>query len=55
MTESARLDVREEAFNLLSRVRFSTPDSNLNSISFGLVRSQANGRRDMQVGMKLYW
>ena len=55
VTESARLDVRLEAFNLLNRVRFSSPDSNLNSISFGLVRSQANGPRDMQVGMKLYW
>jgi hypothetical protein len=55
ITESFRLDARLEAFNVLNRVRWSNPNSDLNSVSFGLVRGQANGARNMQLGLKLYW
>jgi hypothetical protein len=40
---------------LLNRVRFSTGNANLNNNSFGVVTSQANAPRSMQVGLKLYW
>jgi hypothetical protein len=36
-------------------VIFSAGNANLNSATFGLVTGQANGSRDMQFGLKLYW
>ena len=48
-------DFRWEAFNLLNRTRFSTGSQNLDSSSFGLVTSQLNDPRRMQLGLKLYW
>ncbi len=53
--EHLRVDFRAEAFNLLNRVIFSNPNSNLNSSSFGLVTGQANSARQMQFALKLYW
>ena len=55
LTERLRLDFRAEAFNLLNRVVFSNPNTNLNSSSFGLVTGQANAPRQMQFALKLYW
>ncbi len=55
LSERFRLDFRWEAFNLFNRVRFSTGSTNLNSSGFGVVTSQANEPRRMQVGLKLYW
>jgi hypothetical protein len=53
--ERMRLDFRAEAFNLLNRVVFSAPNTNLNSNSFGLVTWQLNSSRQMQIALKLYW
>ena len=53
--ESKRLDFRGEAFNLLNRTVFAAPGTNLNSTSFGLVTSQSNSPRQMQVALKFYW
>ena len=53
--ERFSLDFRWEAFNLFNRVRFGTGGTNLDSTSFGVVTSQANGPRRMQAGLKLYW
>jgi hypothetical protein len=55
LTENKRVDFRWEAFNLLNRTVFGTPNTNLNSTSFGVVTSQANSPRQMQVALKLYW
>ncbi|HTS62801.1 MAG TPA: carboxypeptidase regulatory-like domain-containing protein [Candidatus Acidoferrales bacterium] len=55
MTERFRLDFRAEAFNLLNRTIFGNPNTSLNSNSFGLVTSQANSPRQMQLALKLYW
>jgi hypothetical protein len=55
LTERFRLDFRAEAFNLLNRVVFSNPNTNLNSSSFGLVTGQSNTARQMQMALKLYW
>ena len=53
--ESKRIDFRWEAFNMLNRTAFALPSTNLNSASFGLVTSQANNPRQMQVALKFYW
>ena len=56
ITEKISVDYRLEAFNLLNRVQFGTGSTNLsNSSTFGLVTSQANSPRQMQMGLKLYW
>ncbi|MEO7143605.1 MAG: TonB-dependent receptor [Bryobacteraceae bacterium] len=55
LTESRHIDFRAEAFNLFNRTVFGNPDSNLNSKTFGVVSSQANSPRQMQLALKLYW
>ena len=55
ITESARIDLRGEAFNLFNRTIFNTGSTNLNAGAFGLVTSQANNPRQMQLGLKIYW
>src|SRR5438128_1337292 len=54
-TERKRLDFRAEAFNLFNRTRFGNPSANLNASTFGVISSQANTPRQMQVALKLYW
>jgi hypothetical protein len=58
------MDVRVEAFNIFNRVVFATPTqpstggaafTNLSSPTFGVVSSQSNTPRQMQIGLKLYW
>jgi len=53
--ERMRLDFCWEAFNLFNRTVFSSPSLNLNSSTFGVVTSQSNTARQMQVALKLYW
>lgn len=53
--ENIRIDLRGEAFNLLNRTIFDTGSTNLDSATFGLVTSQVNTPRQMQVALKLYW
>ena len=53
--ESRRFDFRWEIFNLFNRTVFGTGNTNLNNNSFGVVTSQVNDPRQMQVGLKLYW
>jgi hypothetical protein len=55
ISESRKVDIRWEAFNLFNRVRFGTGSTNLNSNTFGLVTNQGNDARQMQVALKLYW
>lgn len=53
--ERVRLVIRFEAFNLLNRVRWGSPDSTYTSASFGLVRSQGNTPRQMQAALKVHF
>ncbi len=53
--EGARLQVRLEAFNVLNRVQFAAPDTNVGDATFGQITAQANQPRQVQVGMKLYF
>ncbi len=55
ITERFRLDFRAEAFNVFNRVVFGSPNTNINSNSFGLITGQANNARQMQMALKLYW
>jgi hypothetical protein len=57
ITESVRIDIRGEAFNVLNRTVFlvSAPNTNLNSNQFGVVTGQSNDPRQMQVALKIYW
>lgn len=41
--------------SLFNRVRFSAGSFNLDNANFGVVTSQANDPRRMQLGLKLYW
>lgn len=50
--ERARFQFRCEAFNLFNRAVFSTPSTNINGGSFGLV-TQASGGRAMMLGLRL--
>jgi outer membrane receptor protein involved in Fe transport len=52
-TERVRAVFRFEAFNIANRVRWGTPNSTYTSPNFGLVRSQANDPRRLQLGFKL--
>ena len=53
--ESARLQIRLEVFNLLNRVQFGSPDSNVGDATFGQIASQANQPRQVQIALKLYY
>jgi hypothetical protein len=55
ISESARVDLRGEAFNILNRTIFSTGNTNLNAGAFGTVTSVVNDPRQMQVALKVYW
>jgi hypothetical protein len=55
ITESKRIDLRWELFNMFNRTVFGSPNGNLNSNVFGVVQSQANNPRQMQAALKLYW
>ena len=67
LTNQVRLDIRIEAFNIFNRVIFAapgTPNSTgaaapgtdfSNGNTFGVITSQANSPRRMQLGLKLYW
>lgn len=55
MGEKARVDFRAESFNILNRTIFGTGSTNLNAGNFGIVNSQSNDPRQMQLGLKVYW
>jgi len=48
------VDLRFEAFNVLNRTQFGTPNTNLSdAANLGIVRSQANAPRAVQFALKL--
>ncbi len=53
--EGARLEMRLEVFNVLNRVQFAGPDTNVGDATFGEITAQANQPRQVQVAMKLYF
>ena len=55
ITESIRVDLRGEGFNIFNRTIFGTGSTSLNAGNFGIVTNQANDPRQMQLGLKVYW
>ncbi len=53
--EGARLEARLEVFNVLNRVQFAPPDTNVGDATFGQITAQANQPRQVQLGLKLYF
>jgi len=53
--EQFRVQFRFEALNAFNRPRFSGPTTSVTSGSFGMVSSQANAPRQVQLGLKLLW
>ncbi len=55
ITERVRFDVRWEMFNAFNRFRPNPGSSNVQDANFGLVNSQLNEPRRMQLGAKIYF
>jgi hypothetical protein len=54
LTEKFRLQFRAESFNMVNRVQFSGPNTNVNGgTAFGRVTAQNNSPRQLQFGLKL--
>ena len=49
------MDIRVEAFNIFNRIVWGAPETNFSSNNFGVISTQANTPRQMQLGVKLYW
>jgi hypothetical protein len=55
ITEQKYLQVRFESFNTTNRVTFGGPGLTPTSSTFGLITTQANTPRRLQVGARLVW
>jgi hypothetical protein len=55
LREGARIQVRLETYNAFNHPQFSGPNTTVNGGSFGVITSTANGPREVQVALKLYW
>jgi hypothetical protein len=47
--------LRFEAYNVLNRVQFGPPNTSLTSQNLGLVTTQANSARQLQMALKFVW
>jgi hypothetical protein len=52
-TERVRLQFRGEALNAFNTPRFGSPNTGVTSNTFGVITSQANAPRQIQLGLKL--
>jgi hypothetical protein len=53
ITEHVRTELRGEAFNLFNTPQFAAPDTGVSDATFGVVSSQANTPRQLQVALKI--
>jgi len=53
LTEKLKLQYRAEAFNAFNTPQFGAPNSSVTSASFGVVTTQANSPRQLQMALKL--
>ncbi len=51
--ERYRMQFRAEAFNAFNRVQFGNPNTNINSSAFGVISSQQNSPRNIQLALRL--
>jgi hypothetical protein len=54
-TTAVDMDIRIEAFNLFNRTVWGAPNTDFSSNNFGVISSQGNSPRQMQIGLKFYW
>jgi hypothetical protein len=55
LREPMHIDFRAEAFNLFNTPRFGSGSTNLSDPNFGVVRTQINPPRQLQLALKLYF
>jgi Carboxypeptidase regulatory-like domain len=55
LREGSRLEFRLETFNAFNHPQFGGINASVDSGDFGVVGSQANSPREVQLGLKLYW
>ena len=55
IVERVRLQFRAEALNAFNTVRFSGPNTSVTSAAFGVINTQANSPRQVQMGLKVLW
>ena len=53
ISERLRLQFRAEAFNAFNRVQFGVPNTSINSTAFGVISSQQNIPRNVQLALRL--
>ena len=53
VTDRFKVQFRAEAFNTLNRVQFGVPNVSINSSAFGVISSQQNSPRNLQLGLRL--
>jgi hypothetical protein len=53
INERAQVQFRAEAFNAFNRVQFGVPNTNINSTAFGVITSQQNSPRNLQLALRL--
>jgi hypothetical protein len=53
ITERLKLQFRAEALNAFNTPRFGGPNTSVTSSTFGVITSQANAPRQVQLGLKL--
>jgi hypothetical protein len=53
--EGAHLQFRVESYNVFNHPQFFGPNTTVASGSFGLITSQRNTPREVQLALKLYW
>lgn len=52
LTERVSLDFRAEFFNLFNRVQFAPPNTSFGGPTFGVITSQANNPRQIQISLR---
>ncbi len=55
ITEKVKLQFRAEAFNFMNSPMFGLPNGAFGSANFGLITSQANRPRQVQLALRLYF
>lgn len=55
ITERWKLQFRTEAFNVLNRANFSTPNGVFGGATFGRITTTANAARTLQLSLKLFF